>query len=91
MKVIGVTGTNGKTTVTHFIRTILEQAGWTVGLIGTNENRIGPRALPAERTTPDALQLQKLLRQMADAGCQAVVMEVSSHALAPAAGGGHRI
>ena len=82
MKVIGVTGTNGKTTVTHFIRTILEQAGWTVGLIGTNENRIGPRALPAERTTPDALQLQKLLRQMADAGCQAVVMEVSSHALA---------
>ena len=47
-----------------------------------NENRIGPRALPAERTTPDALQLQKLLRQMADAGCQAVVMEVSSHALA---------
>ena len=80
---IGVTGTNGKTTTTCLIKTMLEQAaGAKVGLIGTNRNLIGKLELSAARTTPDAYELQALLRVMADAGCTHVVMEVSSHALA---------
>ena len=83
MTLIGVTGTNGKTTTTWLIRQILEQkAGAKVGLIGTVENLVGDDVLPAERTTPQSYELQRLLRQMADAGCTHVVMEVSSHALA---------
>jgi UDP-N-acetylmuramoyl-L-alanyl-D-glutamate--2,6-diaminopimelate ligase len=83
MTMVGVTGTNGKTTTTYMLKTILEEkAGAKVGLIGTNQNMIGTRILPAERTTPESYEIQKLLRQMADAGCSHVVMEVSSHALA---------
>lgn len=83
MILIGVTGTNGKTTTTHLIKSMLEGALHTkVGLIGTNHNMIGMEELPAQRTTPESYQLQKLLRTMADQGCTHVVMEVSSHALA---------
>ena len=82
MILVGVTGTNGKTTTTHLIKAMLEGSLHTkVGLIGTNRNMIGSRELPAQRTTPDSYELQKLLRTMADQGCTHVVMEVSSHAL----------
>ena len=82
MKMIGVTGTNGKTTVTTVLKSVLETArGARVGLIGTIQNMIGDRVLHTERTTPESFELQKLLRQMADAGCSHVIMEVSSHAL----------
>ena len=82
MKMVGVTGTNGKTTTTYLLKDILEQAaGAKVGLIGTNQNMIGSEVIPTERTTPESFELQGLLRSMADAGCTHVVMEVSSHAL----------
>ena len=82
LTMIGVTGTSGKTTSTYLIKSILEQkAGAKVGLIGTIQNMIGDRVLHTERTTPESYDLQKLLREMSDAGCSHVVMEVSSHAL----------
>ena len=83
MTMIAVTGTNGKTTTTYLLKAILEQAlGAKVGLIGTNQNMIGQEVIPTERTTPESFEVQHLFRQMADAGCTHVVMEVSSHALA---------
>ncbi|MCM1148980.1 MAG: UDP-N-acetylmuramoyl-L-alanyl-D-glutamate--2,6-diaminopimelate ligase [Butyricicoccus sp.] len=83
MTMIGVTGTNGKTTSTLLIKHVFEHCrGAKVGLIGTTGNMIGDELLPSERTTPESFELQKLLREMADAGCEYVVMEVSSHALA---------
>ena len=82
LTVVGVTGTNGKTTTTYLLKWVLEQTlGAKVGLIGTNQNLIGDTALPAHRTTPESWEVQHLLREMADAGCTHVVMEVSSHAL----------
>ena len=82
MTCVGVTGTNGKTTTTYLLKAALEGAlKAKVGLIGTNQNMIGEEILPAHRTTPESYELQALLRQMADAGCTHVVMEVSSHAL----------
>ncbi len=81
LKLIGVTGTNGKTSTTYFIKAVLEQAGYRVGLIGTIQNLIGDTVLPSSYTTPDPYDLQRMLCEMADAGCDYVVMEVSSHAL----------
>ena len=79
---IAVTGTCGKTTTTYLLKAILEQArGVKVGLIGTNQNMIGSDVIPTERTTPESFEVQKLFREMADAGCTHVVMETSSHAL----------
>jgi UDP-N-acetylmuramoyl-L-alanyl-D-glutamate--2,6-diaminopimelate ligase len=82
LKMAAVTGTNGKTTTTFLIKHICEKAGMRCGLIGTVRYEIGERVLPAVRTTPEALELQELLAQMANAGCKAAAMEVSSHALA---------
>jgi UDP-N-acetylmuramoyl-L-alanyl-D-glutamate--2,6-diaminopimelate ligase len=81
LKVIGVTGTNGKTTVAFLVKHILEAAGTRTGLIGTVRYEIGDRVVPAQRTTPDALETQRLMAHMVSARCQACVMEVSSHAL----------
>ena len=80
--VVGVTGTNGKTTSTFLARAVLEAAGHRCGLIGTIEARVGGEAVPVSHTTPDALGLQDLLSRMRAAGDTACAMEVSSHALA---------
>ena len=82
LKLAAVTGTNGKTTTTFLIKHICEKAGLRCGLIGTVRYEIGERVLPAARTTPESLDLQELLAQMANASCRAAAMEVSSHALA---------
>src|SRR6188472_4191217 len=82
LKLAAVTGTNGKTTTTFLIKHICESAGLRCGLIGTVRYEIGERLLPAIRTTPESLDLQELMAQIASAGCKAVAMEVSSHALA---------
>ncbi len=81
LTVIGVTGTNGKTSVANLIKSTLEAVGETVGLIGTNGNMIGSKMLSTERTTPESLELSALFRQMVDEGIRYVVMEVSSHSL----------
>ena len=81
MTMIGITGTNGKTTTTYLLKTILEAQGHRVGLIGTNQNMIGDEVLPTERTTPESFELQQLFAHMRDAGCTHVLMEVSSHSL----------
>jgi UDP-N-acetylmuramoyl-L-alanyl-D-glutamate--2,6-diaminopimelate ligase len=82
LKVIGVTGTNGKTTVSFMVKHILETAGIHAGLLGTIRYEIGDRVLPAQRTTPESSEIQAFMAQMIRAGCEACVMEVSSHALA---------
>lgn len=82
MKLIGVTGTNGKTTSVFLIKHLLTALGHRTGLIGTVQNEIDTLVLPARFTTPDPYQLHSLLAKMADAGCEYVAMEVSSHALA---------
>jgi UDP-N-acetylmuramoyl-L-alanyl-D-glutamate--2,6-diaminopimelate ligase len=82
MQVIGITGTNGKTTTSYLASAIFEAAGLRCGLMGTVTYRIGDRTFEATRTTPEAPDVQGLLRQMVTAGCGACVMEVSSHALA---------
>lgn len=80
--VIGITGTNGKTTSTYLLKHVLEKTlGAKVGLIGTIQNMIGDEILHTERTTPESFELQKLFADMRDAGCTHVIMEVSSHAL----------
>lgn len=81
LKLIGVTGTNGKTTTTYLMKQILEDCGHKVGLIGTNQNLIGQEVLETERTTPESFELHRLFRTMADKGCDYVIMEVSSHSL----------
>src|SRR6267154_1535185 len=82
LKLAAVTGTNGKTTTTFLIKHLCESAGLRCGLIGTVRYEIGERLLPAIRTTPESLDLQELMAQIASAGCKAAEMEVSSHALA---------
>lgn len=81
LKVVGITGTNGKTTTAFMVMNIFDSAGLKPGLIGTVEYIIGRRAIPATRTTPEAVDLQQMLDQMTGAGCHSAVMEVSSHAL----------
>ncbi|GKS57158.1 UDP-N-acetylmuramoyl-L-alanyl-D-glutamate--2,6-diaminopimelate ligase [Nitrospira sp.] len=82
LRMIGVTGTNGKTTITYLCRAILESIGRRVGVIGTVAYEIGGERVPASHTTPGALELQQLLARMVSANLDSVAMEVSSHALA---------
>ncbi len=81
MKMVGVTGTNGKTTVTNIIYHVLQSSGLKTGLIGTNGNYINKRFLKTEHTTPESVDLNRLLREMADEEVEYAVMEVSSHSL----------
>ena len=81
LKVIGITGTKGKTTTTYMVKSILENAGYKVGLIGTIEAVIGEKHIPAANTTPESYMVQKYFHDMVEAGCDAVVMEVSSQGL----------
>ncbi len=81
MQVVGITGTNGKTTTTTLLHQLYTALGYKTGLLGTVENRIGAAVVPSTHTTPDAVSLQQLLREMADAGCTQVFMETSSHAI----------
>lgn len=82
MRVIGITGTNGKTTTTYLIREILKRAGFKVGLIGTIQMMIDEEIFPMHNTTPNVIDLQHIFCEMRDANVDFVVMEVSSHALA---------
>jgi UDP-N-acetylmuramoyl-L-alanyl-D-glutamate--2,6-diaminopimelate ligase len=82
LKLIGITGTNGKTTTSYLLKSIVEAAGHTAGLIGTIDYRVGERVYPAPNTTPESLELQRLLSEMLAHGVEQCVMEVSSHALA---------
>ena len=81
MVMLGVTGTNGKTTTNNRAKHVLEDAGHKVGLIGTNQNLIGDEVIETERTTPESYELHALFARMRDAGCTHVIMEVSSHSL----------
>ena len=81
MKIIGITGTKGKTTTTYMIKSILDGVGHKVGLIGTIEAIIGEKHIPAANTTPESYTIHKYFAEMAEAGCDCVVMEVSSQGL----------
>ena len=81
LKVIGITGTKGKTTTTYMVKSILEAAGYKVGLIGTIEAIIGEETIPASNTTPESYIIQNYFRKMLDAGCDCCIMEVSSQGL----------
>ena len=82
LKLIGITGTKGKTTASYLIKSVLEAAGFKTGYIGTVGSMIGDEMIPTQLTTPDPLEVQALLRRMVDSGVTHVVMEVSAHALA---------
>ncbi len=81
LKMIGITGTNGKTTSTYMMKAILEQAGFKVGLVGTIANYIGDKKIQSHRTTPESLELNELFNEMVNSGVTHCVMEVSSHSL----------
>ena len=81
LKVIGITGTKGKTTTTYMIKSILDSVGYKVGLIGTIEAIIGEKRIPAANTTPESYTIQQYFAQMVEEGCECVVMEVSSQGL----------
>jgi UDP-N-acetylmuramoyl-L-alanyl-D-glutamate--2,6-diaminopimelate ligase len=82
LKLVGITGTNGKTTIATLLYNLFQSAGYASGLLSTISNKIGDKGYPATHTTPDALQLNKMLAEMVLKGCQYCFMEVSSHALA---------
>ena len=81
LKFVGITGTNGKTTTSNLVKSILEAGGEKAGLVGTIEYKIGDRIVPATHTTPESLELNELFASMVEQQCTAVSMEVSSHAL----------
>ena len=81
MKLVGVTGTNGKTTIATLLYKLFTRLGYKCGLLSTVENQIGEKVVPATHTTPDAISLNKLLSEMVEAGCTHVFMETSSHAV----------
>jgi UDP-N-acetylmuramoyl-L-alanyl-D-glutamate--2,6-diaminopimelate ligase len=81
LQFVGITGTNGKTTTSHLVKSILEANGKTVGLVGTIEYKIGDLIIPATHTTPESLELNQLFASMIENHCESVSMEVSSHAL----------
>ena len=81
IKLVGVTGTNGKTTIATLLYKLFTRLGYTCGLLSTVENKIGATTVPATHTTPDAISLNRLLKQMVDEGCTHVFMETSSHAI----------
>jgi UDP-N-acetylmuramoyl-L-alanyl-D-glutamate--2,6-diaminopimelate ligase len=81
LKLVGVTGTNGKTTIATLLYKLFTRLGYTCGLISTVENKIAGKVMPATHTTPDAVSLNELLKQMLDEGCTHVFMETSSHAI----------
>ncbi len=81
LKVVGVTGTNGKTTIATLLYDLFENNGYKCGLLSTVENKIHGRVLPATHTTPDPVVIQRLMREMVDEGCEYCFMEVSSHAI----------
>lgn len=81
LKLVGITGTNGKTTIATLLFNLFKSLGYHVGLLSTVENKIGDRVIPATHTTPDPIALNMLLREMVDEGCDYCFMEVSSHAV----------
>jgi UDP-N-acetylmuramoyl-L-alanyl-D-glutamate--2,6-diaminopimelate ligase len=81
LKLVGVTGTNGKTTIATLLFKLFSKLGYTCGLLSTVQNHIGDTVVPATHTTPDAISLNALLKQMLDEGCSHVFMETSSHAI----------
>ncbi len=81
LRLLGVTGTNGKTSITYMLKSILERAGHKVGVVGTIQNLIGETVIPTKNTTPDAYELNRLFSLMVEQGIEFVIMEVSSHAL----------
>jgi UDP-N-acetylmuramoyl-L-alanyl-D-glutamate--2,6-diaminopimelate ligase len=81
LKLVGVTGTNGKTTIATLLYKLFSSLGYTCGMLSTVQNHIGDKVLPATHTTPDPISLNQLLREMLDAGCTHVFMETSSHAI----------
>jgi len=81
MKLVGVTGTNGKTTIATLLYKLFTRLGYKCGLLSTVENQVGERTVPATHTTPDAISLNRLLSEMAEEGCTHVFMETSSHAI----------
>ena len=79
INVVGVTGTNGKTTTTFLTKSVIEKAGYEAGLIGTINYQVGKKIIPAQETTPESVELQRLIAEMVEAKIKFAVMEVSSH------------